>query len=134
GRGHAFFVEPASIDCIGGAPSDSRSVRAARIRFGGRPNKLWAQRKKRLSVRRHLCEPTSEGRQTFRTTHPVADEIRARHQPQDSEGARFECSQFHAIARRRGDRITTFFTAPQNVCFWHKADIARLSSDVRYWG
>jgi phosphoribosylcarboxyaminoimidazole (NCAIR) mutase len=106
GRGHAFFIEPASIDCIGGAPSDSRSVRAARIRFGGRPNELWAQRKKRLSVRRHLCEPTSQGRQTFRTTHPVADEIRPRHQPQDSEGARFECSQFHTIARRRGDRIT----------------------------
>jgi len=85
--------------------------------LAGGPNELWAQRKKRLSVRRHLCEPTSQGRQTFRTTHPVADEIRPRHQPQDSEGARFECSQFHTIARRRGDRITTFFTAPQNVCF-----------------
>jgi hypothetical protein len=21
-----------------------------------------------------------------------------------------------------------------NVCFWHKADITRLSSNVRYWG
>jgi hypothetical protein len=24
--------------------------------------------------------------------------------------------------------------AAQNVCFWHKADMARLSSDVRFWG
>jgi len=26
-----------------------------------------------------------------------------------------------------------FFTAVQNVRFWYKADIPRLSSDVRYW-
>jgi hypothetical protein len=38
------------------------------------------------------------------------------------------------IACRRGGRITTFFAAAQNVCFWHKADITRLSSDVRFWG
>jgi ABC-type uncharacterized transport system substrate-binding protein len=25
--------------------------------------------------------------------------------------------------RRRGDRITTFLAAAQNVCFWHKADM-----------
>src|SRR6516165_5778586 len=31
-----------------------------------------------------------------------------------------------ARKRRRGDRITTFFAAAHNVCFWHKADIARL--------
>jgi hypothetical protein len=36
--------------------------------------------------------------------------------------------------RRRRDGTTTFFTAAQNVRFWHKADIARLSSNVRYWG
>jgi len=24
--------------------------------------------------------------------------------------------------------------APHYVCFWHKADITRLSSNVRYWG
>src|SRR6516162_10725936 len=23
---------------------------------------------------------------------------------------------------------------PWNVCYWHKADISRLSSDVRFWG
>jgi hypothetical protein len=26
------------------------------------------------------------------------------------------------------------FAATQNVCFWHKADISRLSSDVRFQG
>jgi len=36
--------------------------------------------------------------------------------------------------RRRGDRITTEIAAAQNVCFWHKADIPRLSSDVCFWG
>ena len=29
----------------------------------------------------------------------------------------------YVCPRRRGDRITTFFTAAQNVCFWHKADM-----------
>ena len=36
--------------------------------------------------------------------------------------------------RRRGDRIATFFTAAQNVCFWHKADITIMLNDVRFWG
>jgi hypothetical protein len=31
-------------------------------------------------------------------------------------------------------RITTFFTAAQNICFWHKADITRPSFNVRFWG
>jgi hypothetical protein len=28
----------------------------------------------------------------------------------------------------------TFFTAAQNVCFWHKADIPLRSTNVRFWG
>jgi len=36
--------------------------------------------------------------------------------------------------RRRGDRITTFFTALQNVCFWHKADMVGTHNNVRFWG
>jgi hypothetical protein len=38
------------------------------------------------------------------------------------------------LGRRRGDRITTFFTAAQNVCFWHKADIPTRSINVRFRG
>jgi hypothetical protein len=30
--------------------------------------------------------------------------------------------------------MMTFLAAVQNVCFWHKADIKRLSSNVRFWG
>jgi hypothetical protein len=28
----------------------------------------------------------------------------------------------------------TFFTAVQNVRFWHKADIQLLPANVRFWG
>jgi hypothetical protein len=28
----------------------------------------------------------------------------------------------------------TFFTAAQNVRFWHKADIPITLNDVRFWG
>jgi hypothetical protein len=27
-----------------------------------------------------------------------------------------------------------FFTAAQNICFWHKADMAATLNDVRFWG
>src|SRR5215469_3417340 len=42
--------------------------------------------------------------------------------------------RLHYCARRRGDRRATFFTAAQNVCFWHKADMTMPLSDVRFWG
>ena len=35
----------------------------------------------------------------------AADEIRARHQPQDRQSARARCSTDAARARRRGDRV-----------------------------
>jgi hypothetical protein len=36
----------------------------------------------------------------------------------------------------RADEMIQYvdFAAPHNVRFWHKADIPRLSSDVRFWG
>jgi hypothetical protein len=37
------------------------------------------------------------------------------------------------FASRRGDRITEF-AAVQNVCFWHKADMAIALNNVRFWG
>ena len=51
-----------------------------------------------------------------------------------SEGVRNGNSADAARQRRRGDRITTFFTAAQDVCFWHKADMAIALHDVRFWG
>jgi hypothetical protein len=39
--------------------------------------------------------------------------------------------------RLRADEVIhegRVFAATQNVCLWHKADIARLSSNVRFWG
>jgi hypothetical protein len=39
-----------------------------------------------------------------------------------------------AGAVKNGPEKTALFAAPHLVCFWHKADISRLSSDVRYWG
>ena len=44
-------------------------------------------------------------------------------QSQDSQSRSDYHPALAARPRRRGNRITTFFTAAQNVCFWHKADI-----------
>jgi len=35
---------------------------------------------------------------------------------------------------RADEVIETFFAAAQNVRFWHKADVTRLSFNVRFWG
>jgi len=32
------------------------------------------------------------------------------------------------------DQVSALFVALHNVCSWHKADIARVSSNVRFWG
>jgi hypothetical protein len=40
----------------------------------------------------------------------------------------------NAVLFRLVDRIVGVSAAAQNVCFWHKADIPRLSSNVRFWG
>jgi hypothetical protein len=54
------------------------------------------------------------------------------HQPENCQGVWSDHSQFTAVAGRRGGRMMTFFTAAQNVRFWHKADMAITFSDVRY--
>jgi hypothetical protein len=36
--------------------------------------------------------------------------------------------------QQRANRIKTLFTAPQNVRFWHKADIPARSTHARFWG
>jgi hypothetical protein len=51
----------------------------------------------------------------------------------DRKSAQYQLSADACPRRRRGDRITTFFAAPQNVCFWHKADITTRSTNVRFW-
>ena len=50
------------------------------------------------------------------------------------KGARLVSAPIFARPRRRGDRIAPVSAAVQNVRFWHKADITRLSSDVRFRG
>jgi hypothetical protein len=56
------------------------------------------------------------------------------HQYEDRQGAGHHRPVTLVRPRRRVDRITTFFTAAQNVCFWHKADMAFALGDVRFWG
>jgi ABC-type uncharacterized transport system substrate-binding protein len=70
-----------------------------------------------------LCRSYSERSRTRRTSSPGANEVRAYCQSQDRQGAWSDNSAVADRHRRRGDRITTVFTATQNVRFWHKADM-----------
>ena|SRR5215831_12709214 len=47
--------------------------------------------------------------------------------------ARADCAAGAACGRRRRDGTTTFFTAAQDVRFWHIADISTRSTNVRFW-
>jgi hypothetical protein len=54
------------------------------------------------------------------------------HQSLDRADARPHCAAVAARHGQRGERITTFFTAAQNVCFWHKADIGTVVINARF--
>src|SRR6516225_2940722 len=74
----------------------------------------------------------SQGSPACRSSRSTVGESSVRPQSQDSEDTWPNRSDRITHDCRRGDRITTFFTAARNVCFRHKADIARLSSNVRF--
>jgi hypothetical protein len=70
------------------------------------------------------------------TELPVLQSTKFRIRDQSADGA-FTAdrnSTYASRPRRRGDRITTYFTGAQNVRFWHKADIKRLSPNVCFRG
>ena len=52
-----------------------------------------------------LCRADSQGRQTGRPAGPAADQVRARHQPQNRKGARSDRPRDAARRCRRGDRV-----------------------------
>ena len=61
-----------------------------------------------------------------RYTDPAADQIRAGHQPDDSQGARPCDPGGVSTARRRGDRIKMLFAAVREcICCWHEADLPK---------
>jgi CheY-like chemotaxis protein len=63
----------------------------------------------------------------------AAEQVRVRDQRQDREGTRSRNPGQAARASRRGDRIGHLCRTAY-VCFWHKADIAARSIDVRFRG
>jgi len=75
-----------------------------------------------------------KGREARRPAGHAVDQVRLRHQPSNGSNARRRSAASSALHRRRCDRIVPVSAAVQNVCFWHKADITRLSSNVCFWG
>jgi hypothetical protein len=59
------------------------------------------------------------------------DENAHRGQLTDSEGRADDKELFQHSGEATAYQ---FFAAPAQVRFWHKADISRLSSNVRFWG
>src|SRR5262249_45435380 len=59
----------------------------------------------RLPTGRRLLRAHSQGRETCRSTHPAANQVRAGDQPEDRQGARPRGAADAARPRRRGDRM-----------------------------
>src|SRR5262249_56808390 len=86
-----------------------------------------------LSSNGCLSWPNPQGREARRLACFAADQVRACHQPENSQGARAHYPAGRARHRRRSDRIAILFAALQ-VRFWHKADKSSLLLFVRFWG
>jgi len=95
---------------------------------------VWLRPERYMAGCRCLCRPCSTRRKTRRFAGATARQVSAGDQSEDREGARAEHPTVHAVARRRGDRITTYFAAPHFVRLWHKADVPITVSDVRFRG
>jgi hypothetical protein len=81
----------------------------------------------------HLRRQDFEGRQARRFAHPAANSIRVGPQPENRESYRARNPSEPPRTCQSRDRVEALFAAP-HVCFWHKADIAVVVIDVRFWG
>src|SRR3984893_2749414 len=77
----------------------------ARVRPSRRPDELRHQPDRGLSPARQLCRTHPQRRKAGRPPGYAADQVRARHQPQDRQGVRPQHTARRARDCRRGDRV-----------------------------
>src|SRR5262249_51576303 len=84
----------------------SRHVQFQRVYEGGWAHVLRDRSNPAVAPRRLLRRQDSKGSQADGSAGRTGDDVRARPQSQDGEGARDRIANIHPIACRRGDRVT----------------------------
>src|SRR4029450_5273725 len=84
---------------------DPRDVRASGFRRSGWADVVWPGSARRLPASRDLCRQNCQRNPACRSSGRGADEIRARHQPQDRQGARPHDPSVSPPAGGSGDRV-----------------------------
>jgi hypothetical protein len=100
-RRQPVFRRAAAANHDAGSPArHARHLRSTRICRGRRAGELWRKPDRRLSTRRQLCQPHSQGRTARRPAGRIASQVRVDHQPADGEGAWHRNSHQTAVHRR----------------------------------
>ena len=116
-------------DRCGDQVSVADRIDHARICRYWRADVVWSGWSCRVSAWRQVCAENTTGQAAERHTDRTAYEIRASHQPQNSEGHRPYGTGKILVACRRGARVK-----PYDVRYWHKADMPSCTAHVRCWG
>jgi putative ABC transport system substrate-binding protein len=117
-RAGALFVVPGPIftehihrilNLTAGARLPTMVPRRDNVEAGG-PDIVRAELARHVSAPCGVCGQDFEGRQAGRSPSRAADQVRARHQPQDRQGAGSHHPVHIAWPRRRGDRVMSAVT------------------------
>jgi putative ABC transport system substrate-binding protein len=103
GAGTLFTRRAEQLTRLAAALCAAYILSVSRVRRGWRSHQLRGEPHRFLSSSRYLYWPNPQGREAGRPAHFAADQVRAGHQPENSQGARSHNSAGRARDRRRGD-------------------------------
>jgi putative ABC transport system substrate-binding protein len=105
---------------FGGSPPVARGLRISPLRAGWRLGVLRRRNSRSVPSGCVICGSHPQGGEAGRLADPTTDEIRVSHQSQDGQGPRVDDHSRISAARRRGDRISTYFAAVHKSAFGTK--------------
>jgi hypothetical protein len=117
-----------------GPAQAARGLQRTHLRSRWRADLVWARLPRPIPPRCGLRRSHPEGREAGGPAGAGADQVRARHQPQDRQGARSRHAGDCARSRRRGDRVGWHFAAMHMAAIGTKRTYRERALFVRFRG